>query len=60
MRSHLPLFLAALCFPSLSSAQQSTERLEETVFGRMPDGTAVKQFTLHNNNGMIVKILLFM
>ena len=51
--------LAALCFPSLSPAQVSTERLEETVFGRMPDGTAVKQFTLRNRNGMTVKIISY-
>ena len=53
------LLLGALCFPSLSPAQVSTERLEETVFGRMPDGTAVKQFTLRNGRGMTVKIISY-
>ncbi len=53
------IYLAALCFPSLSPAQVSTERLEETVFGRMPDGTAVKQFTLRNGSGMTVKIISY-
>ena len=67
MRRHLPIFLAALCFPLCfplsfpgpSSAQVSNERLEETVFGRMPDGTAVEQFTLRNQNGMTVKIISY-
>ena len=59
MRRHLFAFLAALCFPSLSSAQVSNDRLEETVFGRMPNGTVVKQFTLRNANGMIVKIISY-
>ena len=59
MRRHLLIFLAALCLPDLSSAQASTERLEETVFGRMPDGTAVEQFALRNNNGMTVKIISY-
>ena len=65
MRRHLPIFLAALffiaalCFPGASSAQVSNERLQETVFGRMPDGTAVEQFTLRNQNGMTVKIISY-
>ena len=53
------MFLVALSVPTLSAAQVSTERLEETVFGRMPDGTAVKQFTLHNRNGMTAKIISY-
>jgi aldose 1-epimerase len=56
-----PVFtlLAALCFPYLSSAQVPSERLEESEFGRMPDGTAVEQFTLRNANGMTVKIVSY-
>ncbi len=64
MKPHLVVFIAALCFPSLSSAQLSSdqlsnERLQESVFGRMPDGTAVQQFTLRNNSGMTVKIISY-
>ena len=51
--------LAALCLPILSSTQVPTERLQETVFGRMPDGREVKQFTLRNANGMTVKIISY-
>ena len=59
MKPHFWMFLAALCYPSLSPAQVSDERLEETVFGRMPDGTAVEQFTLRNESGMTVKIISY-
>ena len=45
MKRHLLVFLAASCFPSLSSAQLSIARLEEDVFGRMPDGTTVEQIS---------------
>ena len=45
MKRHLLVFLAASCFPSLSSAQLSITRLEEAVFGRMPDGTTVEQIS---------------
>ena len=59
MTRNFLILLAALCFPSPSSAQRSNERLEEAVFGRMPDGTAVEQFTLRNENGMTVKIISY-
>ena len=59
MKRRLLIFLAALCFPNPSAAQRSNERVEEAVFGRMPDGTAVEQFTLRNNNGMTVKIISY-
>jgi len=70
MRRHLLVFLAALCFPSLSSAQLSSaqlssaqlssdQRSQQSVFGRMPDGTAVQQFTLRNKDGMTVKIISY-
>ena len=59
MKRHLLIFFAALCFPNPSAAQLSNERVEEAVFGRMPDGTAVEQFTLRNNNGMTVKIISY-
>ena len=59
MKRHLLVFLVASCLPSLSSAQIFNERLEETVFGRMPDGRAVEQFTLSNRNGMTVRIISY-
>jgi len=59
MKLYLFVLLAALCFPGLSSAQVSNERLEETVFGHMPDGMVVKQFALRNANGMTVRIISY-
>jgi aldose 1-epimerase len=35
------------------------KRLEEREFGKMPDGTVVKQFTLHNAKGMTVKVITY-
>ena len=68
MRRHLLAFLAVLSFPGPSAAQlpsaelpavQLSERSQQAVFGRMPDGTAVQQFTLRNNGGMTVKIISY-
>jgi aldose 1-epimerase len=36
--------------------QTATMKLEEKEFGKMPDGTAVKLFTLRNRNGMVAKV----
>jgi len=59
MKRFLFVFLATLSVPGYSSAQLSNERLEEAVFGFMPDGTDVKQFTLRNRSGMTVKIISY-
>jgi aldose 1-epimerase len=53
------LTLVSLCSPGVTSGQELDARLEETVFGRMVDGTTVKQFTLHNRNGMSVSIISY-
>jgi aldose 1-epimerase len=37
----------------------SLQRLEEREFGKMPNGTAVKLFTLRNANGMSAKIMTY-
>jgi aldose 1-epimerase len=39
------------------SASQEPKRLEETVFGRLPDGTEIEQYTLSNRNGVRVGII---
>ena len=59
MRHFFFVLLAALCVPGPASAQVSNERLEEAAFGLMPDGTAVRQFTLRNRSGMTVKIISY-
>src|SRR6266487_3801686 len=32
------------------------KRLEEKTFGKMPDGTEVKLYTLRNSQGMVAKV----
>jgi aldose 1-epimerase len=52
------MLLAMIAVPTGGHAQPLT-RLEEREFGRMPDGTAVKQFTLRNANGMLVRVMTY-
>jgi aldose 1-epimerase len=49
----LPLIAAA------GAQAQPWPRLAARDFGRMPDGTTVKQFTLRNTNGMLVRVMTF-
>jgi aldose 1-epimerase len=37
----------------------SMKRIEEQEFGRMPDGTVVKLFTLRNGHGMVAKVMSY-
>jgi len=55
--SQLVLLFAALASP-LRGAESLT-RLEEREFGKLPDETVVKQFTLRNAQGMVVKVITF-
>ena len=41
------------------STAQPLQRIEEREFGKMPDGTAVKLFTLRNANGMSAKVMTY-
>ncbi len=43
--------------PFTSASQVADSRLEESVFGKMPDGAIVRQFTLRNHKGMTVKLI---
>jgi aldose 1-epimerase len=54
----LPFLVATSLLPA-SAAELPYQRLEETLFGRMHDGVAVKQFALRNNNGMTVKVITY-
>lgn len=52
------IFLAA--FAALTGAQaQPLTRLEERDFGKTADGATVKQFTLRNAHGMVVKVMSY-
>ena len=37
----------------------AVERLEESAFGKMPDGMAVRLFTLRNAQGMTAKVITY-
>ena len=41
------------------SGAEPLRRLEEREFGKMPDGTVVKQFTLRNTGGMVAKVITY-
>src|SRR5947207_1458285 len=41
------------------AANATLTRLEERNFGTLTDGTAVKQFILHNAKGMTVKVITY-
>lgn len=72
MKSPLLLLLCAvLCLTGVRAAQDSPApaanartaaaliRLEEGEFGRLEDGTVVKQFTLRNAHGMTARIITY-
>lgn len=47
-----------LAFAPLAGAAQATDpRIAESVFGKLPDGAEVRQFTLHNHKGMTVQVI---
>jgi aldose 1-epimerase len=54
---------ALVLFAFLITLNQSTaapmKRLEESDFGKMPDGSVVKLFTLRNAKGMVAKIISY-
>ncbi|HKS37110.1 MAG TPA: aldose epimerase family protein [Verrucomicrobiae bacterium] len=49
----------ALLGVAVANAAESVKRIEEREFGRMPDDTAVRQFTLRNANGMVAKVISY-
>jgi aldose 1-epimerase len=53
----LALIVIAIAWSPARGA--SLQRLEEREFGKMPNGTAVKLFTLRNTNGMCAKIMTY-
>jgi aldose 1-epimerase len=53
------LALIALALAWNPATAASLQRLEEREFGKMPNGTAVKLFTLRNASGMSAKIMTY-
>jgi aldose 1-epimerase len=61
---HLATFRSMLTLPILivflgSSRAGTLTRLEEREFGKMQEGTTVKQFVLRNARGMVVKVMTY-
>jgi aldose 1-epimerase len=57
--SNTILALIALVLTWNRASGASLQRLEEREFGKLPNGTAVKLFTLHNASGMSAKIMTY-
>ena len=57
--SNSSLALIALVVAWNTASGASLQRLEEREFGKMPNGTAVKLFTLRNASGMSAKIMTY-
>jgi aldose 1-epimerase len=53
------LSLIAVVAAFAPAGGEPLNRIEEQEFGKMPDGTAVKQFTLRNAKGMVVKVISY-
>jgi aldose 1-epimerase len=51
--------LAAFVALPANAAPENLQRLEQSGFGKMPDGAPVKLFTLRNSNGMTAKIMTY-
>lgn len=51
------VLLMPLVMAGAINAQTPMTRIEESDFGKMPDGTPVKLFTLRNARGMVVKVM---
>src|SRR5262245_10181015 len=64
MRLTKSILLATFCVgaPAIMWNEASgapLQRIEEKDFGKMPDGTAVKVFTLRNAKGMSAKVITY-
>src|SRR6266404_3932343 len=56
-RHKLSLFAVVATFAQ--TAGEPMKRIDEQEFGRMQDGTPVKQLTLRNAKGMVAKIISY-
>jgi aldose 1-epimerase len=59
LKSHFTLIVLALFAWLGQSNGESLKRLEEQEFGKTPDGTIVKLYTLRNAKGMSAKIMTY-
>src|SRR5689334_24173527 len=57
-RATLCVFLALITIRA-AGADAPLVRFEQHEFGKLPDGTAVQQFTLRNTKNMVAKIITY-
>lgn len=56
----LPILLLLIVYSlPVCYAHAQLNRVSESDFGTMPDGTPVKRYTLQNRNGMVVKVITY-
>jgi aldose 1-epimerase len=55
------IYIVGLAFLSAVAqvAAASMKRVDEREYGKMPDGTVVKEFTLRNGKGMVAKVISY-
>src|SRR5258708_12697367 len=59
-QSHTALVALALAASlSRSNGESPVKRLEEEEFGKTPEGTVVKRFTLRNTKGLSAKVMTY-
>src|SRR5258708_654598 len=57
--SILILILLGMAIVSCQAGGAPMQRIEETAFGKMPDGTTVRLFTLRNSRGITAKVITY-
>lgn len=58
LRSGVTLAFLAVAVANAAN-RESMKRIEGREFGRMPEGTVVRQFTLRNASGMVTKVISY-
>src|SRR2546427_12384248 len=58
-RSVSILILLGMAIVSCQAGGAPMQRIEETAFGKMPDGTTVRLFTLRNSRGITAKVITY-
>src|SRR3954462_7113202 len=57
--SRFAILFLIFATPLISCAAAPTQPVEESSFGNLPDGTAIKSFTLRNAKGMSAKVITY-
>jgi len=58
LKSTVTLGLLAVAMTN-AATRESSKRIEEREFGKLPDGTVVRQFTLRNANGLVARVISY-